>query len=164
MSAIDNLEHIFETNSFVLPINIKNALEFNLAHNESINKHFSFIVDLKTNDILCYDSNIYFKSSSFPFSMHAEVQTIIKYHKSKILSRNKKALIVVKLSKTGIIGNSKCCLNCMRFIRNNFNVLNLKKIYYSTDKDKLEQLTRDDLVDNDFSRSKGFRWRKFNEH
>ncbi len=160
MSIIDNLQNLLEHNGFILPIQIKHALEFNLKHNSSVNKHFCFIVDLKTNNVLCYDCNVYFKSNSFPFSTHAEIQTIVKYYKSKTLSKNKKALIVVKLSKTGILGNSKCCLNCMRFIRNNFDNLNMKKIYYSTGEYcTLAELSYDDLVDKNFRQSKGFNWR-----
>lgn len=157
MSSVDKLEQLFHSIGFKLPNNIKNDIEFNLQHNDYINKHFAFILDLKTNRIICYDGNIYYKSNSFPFSIHAEIQSIVKYYKSRSLSKNKKALVVVKLSKTGLIGNSKFCLNCSRFIRHNFDNLNLKKVFYSSLNDnKLVELSKHDLIDENFRLSKGF--------
>ncbi len=160
MASLEKLEVLFDSLGFIFPSKIKNNILFNLSNNKYVNKHFSFLLDLKTNRILCYDTNIYFKSDSFPFSIHAEIQSINRYYKSKTLSKNKKILLVVKLSKTGIIGNSKCCLNCMRFIRNNFDNLNLKKIYYSILGNELVELSRDDLIDKNFHRSKGYNWRE----
>lgn len=155
-----NLEQMFQSLAIDLPKNIKDDVQRILKSNEYINKHFCFLIDLKTNNILCYDTNIYFKSKSFPYSMHAEIQTIIKYYKSKTLNKNKKALLVVKLSATGIVGNSRCCLNCSRFLKNNFDLLNLKKIYFSAMKtNKLVELTKSDLHAEDFRRSKGFQSR-----
>ena len=157
MKSTDNLEIIFETLGFDLPGNIKSDIELNLANNNYVNKHFAFIIDLKTNKVICYDNNIYFKSDSFPFSIHAEIQSIIKYYKSRSMSKSKKALVVIKLSRTGLVGNSKFCLNCSRFIRNNFDNLNLKKVYYSTMKTtQLVELSKADLVDENFRMSKGF--------
>ena len=157
MNVTSNLELIFESLGVDLPNNIRHDIEINLDRNNYVNKHFAFIIDLKTNRVLCYDNNIYFKSDSFPFSIHAEIQSIIKYYKSRVMSKNKKALVVVKLSRTGLVGNSKFCLNCSRFIRNNFDNLNLKKVYYSTMKNNtLVELSKNDLVDEHFRLSKGF--------
>lgn len=165
LDSIRNLEAMFDSLGVILPDNIKRNVKFNLEYNKYINKHYSFILDLKTNKVLCYDFNIYFKSDSFPFSIHAEVQSIVHYYKSKSINKNKKALIVVKMSRTGIMGNSKCCLNCIRFIRNNIDNLNLKKVYYSTEDNILVELSKDDLVDENFRLSKGFNYRNrsFNE-
>lgn len=160
MNATDNLESMFHSLGFFIPDNIKMDIIYNLRNNRYINKHCSFILDLKSRRILSYAFNVYFKSNSFPFSIHAEIQSIVKYYKSRSINKNKKALFVVKLSKTGIIGNSKCCLNCMRFIRNNLNNLNLKKIYYSNLENQTIDLNRDDLIDTNFKESKGFLWRQ----
>jgi len=156
MSATSNLKTIFNLLNIVLPDNIKQDIEFNLKHNDYINKHISFIFDLKTRKIICYEFNVFFKSDSFPFSVHAEIQSIVKYYKSKSISKHKKGLLVVKLSRTGIIGNSKCCLNCMRFLRNNLSNLNLKEIYYSIVDNRLGKLRKKDLIDDHFKLSKGF--------
>lgn len=151
-----NLETMFTSLGVVLPENVRQDIEFNLVQNEYINKHYAFIVDTKTNKILCYDFNVYFKTDSFPFSVHAEVQSIVKYYKSKSITKNKKILIVVKLSKTGIVGNSRCCKQCMRFIRNNMDNLNIKKIYYSEKNNVLVELCKTDLVEKNFKYSKGY--------
>lgn len=159
LSAVDNLESMFNSIGFDLPDNIKRDIAFDLLHNQYINKHYSFLLDLKSKKILCHAFNIYFKSASFPFSIHAEIQTLVKYYKSKTVNKNKKALLVAKLSRTGIVGNSKCCLNCMRFIRNNLANVNLKKIYYSTKGTQLVELSKRGLVDEHFKISKGFMYR-----
>ncbi len=155
-SRIQNVESIFDALGVVLPSNIKQDIDTSLFKNEYINKHFAFLIDMKTNRILAYDFNVYLKSESFPFSVHAEIQMITKYYKSRAISKNKKILVVVKLSRTGVVGNSKCCLNCMRFIRNNFDNLNLKKVFYSDIDNRLVKLSRGDLVDENFRMSKGF--------
>ena len=160
MCITDNLERMLQSLGFDLPNNIKQDISFNLQHNKYINKHCSFILDLKTRKILCYEFNIFFKSNSFPFSIHAEIQSIVKYYKSRSISKNKKILFVIKLSKTGIVGNSKCCLNCMRFIRNNLANLNIKKIYCSTIGNGMIELPKDTMVDENFKSSKGYLWRE----
>ncbi len=156
MSALDTLEAMFHEEGFILPERIKQDIGSNLVRNTYINKHIAFLIDLKTRAVLAYDFNIYFKSDSFPFSIHAEIQTITKYYKNRNVNKHKKALVVAKLSRTGLIGNSKCCLNCMRYIRNNFDNLQLKKVYYTDLPNKLVSLHRRDLVDDQFRLSKGF--------
>ena len=154
--TVQNLEIVLSQLGVSLPKNIKTDISMNLSKNNYLNKHFAFLIDLKTHQIIAYDFNIYFKSDSFPFSVHAEIQTITKYYKSKSMSKGKKVLFVAKLSRTGIVGNSRCCLNCMRFIRNNMDNLNLKKIYYSDRDNKLIELSKDDLIDKSFKFSKGY--------
>lgn len=160
MTTTDRVEQLLSSLGFSLPENVKRDIECNLRTNHYNNKHCSFILDLKTRRILSYSFNIFFKSDSFPFSIHAEIQSIVKYYKSKSINKNKKALIVFKLSRTGLIGNSKCCLNCIRFIKNNMSNLNLKKIYYSTLDNQLVELVRDGMDDENFKYSKGYLWRQ----
>lgn len=155
----DKLESLFHSLGFSIPDNIKKDIRCNLKNNHYNNKHCSFILDLKTRKILSHAFNVFFKSNSFPFSIHAEIQSIVKYYKSKSINKNKKVLIVFKLSRTGLIGNSKCCLNCIRFIKNNMTNLNLKKIYYSTLDNQLVELVKDGMGDDNFKYSKGFLWR-----
>lgn len=155
-ARVKNIENIFDTLGVALPNNIKQDITVSLRKNEYINKHYAFLIDMKTNRILSYDTNIYLKSETFPFSVHAEIGATLKYYKSKTSSKNKKSLVVVKLSKSGVTGNSKCCLNCMRFLRSNFDNLNLKKVLYSDVDNRLVQLVRSDLVDENFRFSKGY--------
>lgn len=160
MCVTDNLEQMLQSLGFDLPNNIKQDITFNLQNNKYINKHCSFILDLKTRKVLCYEFNVFFKSNSFPFSIHAEIQSIVKYYKSRSITKNKKILFVIKLSKTGIVGNSKCCLNCMRFIRNNLDNLNLKKIFCSTVGNGMIELPKSKMIDENFKSSKGYMWRE----
>jgi cytidine deaminase len=153
---LTDLEAMFHSVGFDIPDNIKQDISFSLPRCDYINKHYSFILDLKTHKILSYSFNIYYKSDSFPFSVHAEIQSIIRLFRSRIRNKNKKALLVVKLSRTGIIGNSKCCLNCMKFIRGNMDILNMKKIYHSNANNVLSELYKEDLIDDNFKPSKGF--------
>lgn len=157
MSSTDNLEIILQSIGIDLPQNIRHDIAFNLQHNNYPNKHFAFIIDLKTNKIICHSFNIYYKSSTFPYSVHAEIQSISKYLKSKQTNRHKKALVIVKMSRIGIIGNSKCCLHCSRYIQNACIDLNLKKIFYSMKQTNiLNELSKSDLSVETFTLSKGF--------
>ncbi len=152
-----HLETIFSSINVDLPNNIKHDITWYIDNNKYMHKHVCFIIDLKTNSIITYDVNVYFKTESFPFSIHAEIQTIIKLNKSKAANKNKKALLVVKLSKSGVLSNSKCCLNCARYIKTNIDALNLKCVYYSMPGNVLEKLSKDDLdADNNFRYSKGY--------
>ena len=163
MDATKNLKTILNSIGFDLSKNIAQDISHNLSHNNYANKHVSFLLDLRTRKVLSYAFNVYFSSESFPFSSHAEIESINKYYKSLWANKNKKVLVVVKLSKTGLIGNSKCCLNCCRFIRNNFENLRLQKIYYSVmQSNTLVELGRNDLVDSDFRYSKGFDYKQRN--
>lgn len=158
--ASTNLEIMFNKLGYDLPDNIRQNVEFTLGKSECVHKHCAFLIDAKTRNVIAYDFNVYFKTDSFPFSFHAEVRTIVKFYKSRNLTKNKKILIVVKLSRTGISGYSRCCKSCMTFIRNNFENLNLKKIYYSTKGNTLVGLGKEDLVDENFEYSKGYTCRK----
>ena len=156
MAITDKLITLFDKYGFELSHNVICDIEFNLMHNKYVNKHFAFIVDSKTGKVICHDSNVYYKYS-FPISQHAEVKTICKYYSNvRSIPRQKKHLIVVKISKTGCLSNSKCCINCVRFIRNNYENLLLKNIYYSIDEETLGCLNRDDLYRKDFCLSKGY--------
>jgi hypothetical protein len=103
---------------------------------------------------------LYFKTNTFPFSIHAEINTINKFYKKNNtkLIKNKKTLYVFKISKTGILGNSLCCKNCINFINNNITNLNLNDVYYSYQhnlkKIELDNINKD-LNDNKFKYSSG---------
>ena len=154
------LVNLLEPYNIQIPQNILYDISFNLNNNKYIHKHLSFLVDAKNGNILTYGFNYYLNSIKFPFSLHSEVNVVNKYYK-KNLTKNvmklKKNLFVIKLSKTGFIGNSKPCIHCANFLYNNFDNLKLSKIYYSTKTNDLEELTKKDLKSKEFKLAAGFR-------
>ena len=140
---------LLEQYNIYLPSNLLYDISYNLTNNTYINKHLSLIVD-----------NYYLKSDKFPFSLHSEINTINKHYKKRLnknIIKSKKILLIIKLSKIGIIGDSKPCQNCANFIYNNYDNLNLYKIMYSTQNNELEELTKQDLLYKEFKISAGFK-------
>lgn len=155
-----NLLTLLEQYNIYLPSNILYDISYNLTNNTYINKHLSLIVDYKTKQIITYGFNYYLKSDKFPFSLHSEINTINKHYKKRLnknIIKSKKILLIIKLSKIGIIGNSKPCQNCANYIYNNYDNLNLYKIMYSMQNNKLEELNKKDLVYKEFKISAGFK-------
>ena len=72
-------------------------------------------------------------------------------------------MIVIKISKTGIIGNSKPCTNCKNFIFNNFDNLNLVNVLFSTKESKLVSINKLNLLNDSFTISKGYKRKKGEE-
>lgn len=143
-----------------IPANILYDISFNLNNNKYLHKHISILVNAKTGSIITYGFNYYLNSVKFPFSLHSEVHAINKYYKrnlSKNMMKIKKNLFIIKLSKIGIIGNSKPCINCANYIYNNYDNLKLSKIYYSTKQNILEELSKKDLTSNNFKIAAGFK-------
>jgi hypothetical protein len=159
--SIENLEHMVNALGVVLPNNIRRHAALDLECNLHTSKHYAFIIDLKTKRILCYATNLFFKGDGvFPHSSHAEIESLVKYCKSKTITKNKKTLLVMKLSKTGLSGNSRCCLHCMRFIRNISDSINLRTIHYSMPDNVLVELSCSNLQDSEFRCSSGYEYRK----
>jgi hypothetical protein len=131
-----------------------------LTLHEYINKHCCFIIDAKSKEIIAYDFNIYFKTEVFPFSIHAEVKACTKLLKSKRINKSKKFLYVAKISATGKLSGSKCCIDCMRYVRNLMDILNIKKVINSTKEGGIECWTKKELLDEHFRPSKGALARK----
>lgn len=146
--------------NIVIPSNILFDISFNLFNSTYNNKHVSLLIDYKTNNIITYGFNYYLKTETFPFSLHSEINTINKHYKKKLTKNNiksKKILIILKMSKIGVLGNSKPCQNCANYIANNFNNLNLTKVYFSTRQKTLEELNKNDLIQQTFKLSAGFK-------
>ncbi len=135
--------------------NIKYDISLYLRHSKHVNIHFAFIVDMKTGTILCHGNNIY-HTNTYPYSIHAEVQTIVKYCRNKRMSGNKKMLLVVRITKKGTLTNSRCCSNCVEFIRGHADHIGIQRVYYSSTNDTLDMLTKKDLTDEDFEYSSGY--------
>ena len=70
----------------------------------------------------------------FPFSIHAEIDSYRKLvstlslHKSRVL---KVDLCVMRFSKTGVVGSSRPCINCLSFLARS-KLINIRYVYYST--------------------------------
>lgn len=154
----DNLKVMLENENIYLNDNIYYDIEQGIDRNAR-HIHVSFLVNTKTNNVLSYGFNLYFKTKSFPFSIHSEVNTITRYYKNRTLSKCKKKLIVVKISKNGIIGMSKPCQTCINYILNNIDNINLTKIEYSTSNNKLEKIKCANINDHTYKLSALFEWR-----
>ncbi len=155
-----NLITLLERYNIYLQSNLLYDISYNLTNNTYINKHLSLLIDYKTKKIITYGFNYYLKSDKFPFSLHSEINTINKHYKKRLnknIIKSKKLLLIIKLSKIGIIGNSKPCQNCANFIYNNYDNLNLYKVLYSTQNNELEELNKLDLLYKEFKISAGFK-------
>ena len=160
MNNIINISTIFSNNNLILPNNIANSISFHLNNSNYLHNHVSFLIEKNNKNIIAYGFNYYLKSNKFPFSLHSEINTINKYYKKKLtknIIKNKKFLLIFKISKTGIIGNSKPCKNCVNYILNNFNNVNIYKIYYTIKGNILEELTKESLLNDNFTISSGFK-------
>jgi cytidine deaminase len=72
------------------------------------------------------DKSLYEKNC---ITKHAEVDVIIKLLKWKN-SPKQIDILVIRLSKTGKLGNSKPCFHCLKFMKKHNNRIN--NIYYSS--------------------------------
>ncbi len=109
--------------------------------------HMAFLLD-QSNHVIVYRPNIYFKTKSFPFSQHAEINAIINYYSkqlSKKITNGSKRLLVIRFGGT-CLRMSRPCRNCAAFIANNWDNLHLKEVLYSDNYENLVSLTREDLL------------------
>lgn len=158
----ENISNIFLNYNLILPINIATDISFHLNNSTHLHNHVSFLINKHNKNIISYGFNYYLKSIKFPFSLHSEINTLNKYYKKKLTKnviKTKKILMVFKITKTGVIGNSKPCQNCVNFILNNFSNINIYKIYYTIKGNELEELTKKMLLNDSFTVSSGFKKR-----
>ena len=153
----DNIESLLEFLNVQLTKNIIYDISTYLKGNSYINNHISFIVNANTKRIILYKFNVFYKSNRFPYSSHSEVEGVNHFIKKHRTRHNCKIIfIVIKISKTGIIGNSKPCKYCAIHLHNNLNILNVDSIFYSTKNDGLINLNKKNLLNNEFKLSAGF--------
>ena len=137
--------------------NVINDIAFYLNSCKHVNNHISFIVDVNSRRIIMHKFNIYYKSDKFPYSSHSEVEGIKHYLKKYKSRHNAKIMfIVIKVSKTGKIGNSKPCKYCAIHLYNHFTNMNIDSIFYSTCNNELLHLNKNNLLNNEFKLSAGF--------
>jgi hypothetical protein len=151
LMKLNNIKQILEYNCVRIPKNIEKNLLFELNNitDRKLNVHISFLVDHKSKNIISHGFNFYFKTKKYPFSIHAEINTINKFYKKNTdnyLKKTKKILFIFKISKTGVLGLSKPCRGCANFLSNNYDNLNLSKIYYSVLNENMIELTKEDLL------------------
>lgn len=156
-----DLERALNTIDISLGDNIKYDISMYLQHSKHANTHFAFIIDLKRREILYHDNNVYHSNASYPFSRHAEVQAIVKYSRNKQVSNNKKAMLVVRITKSGTLTNSRCCRNCVDFIREHVDDMRLCRVYYSSTSNTIDVLTKKDLISTNFVYSSGYTRRQY---
>ena len=147
---LTNIKEILGMDDVIIPTNIENNILFELKNikKNKYSVHIGFLIDNRSKNIISYGFNFYFKTKSFPFSIHAEINTINKYYKKNLnnLKKIKKKLFIFKISKTGVLGLSKPCKSCANFLLNNYDNLNLSKIYYSITDNKMVELDKRDLI------------------
>lgn len=149
-----------EINNKIL-LDIQTELTLRSLIKTKSSNHVSFLIDYKSKEVLSFSFNLYYKSQKFPYSIHSEINTISKFYKRDIkknIQKSKKILIILKISKTGTIGNSKPCKSCANFIFNNFYNLNLINVYYSNEISSLERLDKTDFILDSFKKSSGNRY------
>jgi len=160
---INQISSLLRGMNVYLEDNIISDILMYISKSKSSHHHISFLIDLSNSRILSYGFNYFFKSNTFPFSLHSEINAILKFYKKKYNTKNRKILIIFKISKSGIVGMSKPCYHCALFIRNNYKNLNLSNVYYSyrdiDDICRLKKISRKDLEEDCFKQSSGFHFR-----
>lgn len=99
----------------------------------------------------------------FPFSIHAEIDSYRKLvstlspHKSRGL---KVDLCVMRFSKTGVIGSSRPCINCLLFLARS-KLITIRYVYYSTEEGKVAREKFSHMIQSKETHiSRGFRKNK----
>ena len=93
-------------------------------------------------------------------STHAEVDVIEKVKNYKNLPKEVD-LVVIRLSKTGELGESKPCFHCLDTMKK--SKINIKNVYYSTASKKIIKQSFTELIHSDSYISLGQRL-SFNIH
>lgn len=159
---LNNIRQVLENEGLYLSNKVYQNLEIELntrsTSKSKSSNHISFLIDYKNNSLISYAFNIYFKTNTFPYSLHSEINAFNKIYKrplSKSVMKSKKKLIIIKVSKIGILGHSRPCLSCANFIYNNMDNLNITDILFSVSGNKLESLKKDELILDNFKLSSG---------
>ncbi len=166
INILNNIEILLNDNDIYMSKNLFNNISFDLKNrilnNPKQHNHISFLICDKTKNILSYSLNVYFKTETFPFSLHCEINTINKYYKKYINNNKRKSLYIFQITRSGQIGMSKPCTMCANFIYNNYDNLNLSAVFYSINNTTLIKINKTDLNKDDFSLSSGAKKYKTN--
>lgn len=97
----------------------------------------------------------------FPYSVHAEINMLKKIQKQPSINRRKNYdIIVVRVSRTGVFGNSRPCFHCVANLIAN-NHIKIKYVYYSNcDGEIMKEKLSDMLLADNTKISSGHRPRR----
>lgn len=155
----NDIQNMLDDLNIKLTPNIIADITFYLQNCKHVNNHVSFIVNAQSKHIILYKFNIFYNSKTFPYSSHSEIEGIkhfLKNYRQRQSKTNSKILfIVIKITRTGKIGNSKPCKFCASSLYNHFNNMNLKSIFYSH-YNELIHLNKENLLSDEFKLSAGF--------
>ena len=70
---LTNIKEILGMDDVIIPTNIENNILFELKNikKNKYSVHIGFLIDNRSKNIISYGFNFYFKTKSFPFSIHA---------------------------------------------------------------------------------------------
>lgn len=118
------------------------------CHHDKINYHEGFfhVAIIPNSKGFITSTNNYHRNylnKKFIYSLHAEVSVLHKYN-NIIKNKNKKIkeLIVLRMTRCGLIRNSKPCRKCCETM-NNYNV---KTVIYSEDDGTMTKIKIKDLI------------------
>lgn len=100
-------------------------------------------------NVLSYGENHYKPGDAYFKSVHAEDHAIRKLPPLPRKKRSVKIdLLVVRVSKSGVVGNSKPCLHCIELLATALPKRGyvLSKVYFSNDKGDIEMCKFSELV------------------
>lgn len=85
-------------------------------------------------------------------SIHAEHDALMRFMKTVNYKRSllKVDILVVRFSKSGVMGNSRPCKNCLQRMKKitEKSILNIRNIYYSTEGDQIMMERFDEMIDS----------------
>lgn len=115
-------------------------------------KHMAFIVH-KDQIMTCGTNYIVGPRDARILSVHAEVCALrkaIKHPKIEIAKSRNYTLIVLRITRTGVLGNSRPCRDCITSISK--SALNIRNVYYSTSDGNITSERVDEMADSPLTR------------
>lgn len=102
-------------------------------HDDSI-QHFAIFFKKGASEketLTIGENQIVGRSAHFFMSTHAEIDALNKLKSKKFVStKNRFDLMVIRISKTGILGESRPCFHCLETLEN--SGIKIHNVYYST--------------------------------
>lgn len=103
-------------------------------------------------NILSYGENHYDCNPKRDNSIHAEQDAVRKLPRHKRINRFKKLdILVIRVNRSGSLGNSKPCLQCLQTLAENLpeKGYTLSKVYYSNDMGEILETKLQTLLTED---------------
>jgi hypothetical protein len=127
-------------------------------HYNSESHHYA--VFFSGDKIISFGVNSIKKHKITQKSTHAELAALGKISKWK--NRPKKLnLFVGRLSKTGCIGESRPCYNCMKFLTR--SEINIKNVYYTNKNGGINKENFKNMICTTINKSSGFKHKKWRD-